>query len=157
MSNQVSVIHHQIADVQNTNPLSIKNHFDTCWRKIFHLNEKQRRALLYKELFLLCFQYMLRLSAPPSPPGRELESTLFLRQVKVESWPNIAGGRKPGVCPYRHGYTALIKTLRPALHHATGSMGNNRVNHGGRPKGLAGTQALSLIKQDHFRWKDGHN
>lgn len=103
MSNQVSVIHHQIADVQNTNPLSIKNHFDTCWRKIFHLSEKQRRALLYKELFLLCFQYMLRLSAPPSPPGRELESTLFLRQVKVESWPNIAGGRKPGVCPYRHG------------------------------------------------------
>lgn len=48
-------------------------------------------------------------------------------------------------------HIALIKTPRPALHHATGSMGNNRVNHGGRPKGLAGTQALSLIKQDHFR------
>lgn len=68
MSNQVSVIHHQIADVQNTNPLSIKNHFDTCWRKIFHLSEKQRRALLIKSCFSfafnICYDYLRRRVRP---------------------------------------------------------------------------------------------
>lgn len=53
MSNQVSVIHHQIADVQNTNPLSIKTILTSVREKYFI-----SVRMLYKELFLFRFQYI---------------------------------------------------------------------------------------------------
>lgn len=66
MSNQVSVIHHQIADVQNTNPLSIKNHVDG---EKYFISMRNREGHCYIKscfsfAFNICYDYLRRRVCP---------------------------------------------------------------------------------------------